>query len=962
MCLAVGIFMFGMQSASALSWTGSSTGGGGEGGAAKTKGFAIRYTNDNNCLGYRFSVVDKNGNTKNGASLDVFRNTTYGNSEYSAAYKFTVKYNKKQLIANQNNNFSTAKTTSGCVKETTMGFAAALPVPSGMNAWQSNHNNLNKVLFNLGINGVGALTNGDKVLVEPLQDVRLETIYHSVTVTELAIYGKWLLGANSNGGSSPDSGKWGFISNYTNKFFPNALYTPDGKGLWAGVGALSSRATFYNIINKGYGVGIAYTETKPDFSPTLSVNVCEAWRGSRSSRSFRYGTSNGSAFGNYSYANGYPVMGDSVWFAVNFPGESQTTRVRQYVRLRGGNWTTRDVNLSGSTWYDVSLSPTTVDAGRSSYIVEAKQDWIDGSGRVLKSGAVKTFYFPIKPKVNRDTVTMYDIQGDVAARKSTGISSTMSLYAGQRVRPYYSYSANTSWVSSNNFMATLYKWSGGKWTAAYSGGSDLYAGSLGIKSGSPVARYSSLGLYTVPEYSAAANRLRVELKTQWTSDPSRTTETTAFEISILKPDVELVSMRLVDEDGYYFTGTKLVAGKKYMPQYTVRNNTGCKVYVYGYDANKNRIGAFGVPANGTVTFNGYTVTIPNQSSYSFWGGVYLDSVPIYDTHYETNGSNNAKTTTYQVVPPIAVEPVVPNASYRAGTEVMTSFLAVNNTGANVLPARNVSLRFTATSNGSTIYTQTKTSVVIPSGGSNLVYFKWNVPLSAAGANVVLKGEIFLNGLLTDSKTIQNRVMTTTASQTPDTVFEKTAPSGFRIVPPPVRSVQTTANWSEWNYTNGTFMKKNYGITLQPGRLELTPDENSPSRAYKNGLWHMKSGYGYSLEWFLSYGAAPGREMHLSAYTPIQTGFLYVPEFQYGQQTGQFRTLKKNWTFSFILPQNPSAENKALHFIPLWFPDGNYIAQVYASDMWTPAGMLSSYMNSVPLVISESAYDDWYVGK
>ena len=110
------------MSALALSWDGSSTGGGWEGGAATTKGFSIRFTDDRNCLGYRFSVVDKAGGTRNGISIDVYRNTQYGNSEFTAAYKYTVKYNKKQLIDNQNNSFSTSKITSYCYKEADMGF------------------------------------------------------------------------------------------------------------------------------------------------------------------------------------------------------------------------------------------------------------------------------------------------------------------------------------------------------------------------------------------------------------------------------------------------------------------------------------------------------------------------------------------------------------------------------------------------------------------------------------------------------------------------------------------------------------------------------------------------------------------------------------------------------------------------------------------------------------------------
>ena len=213
-------------------------------------------------LGYRFSVVDKNGNTKNGKVIDVYRNTSYANQGFNW-YKFSTKCNKKQLKDNQNGGFSTSKTTTNCYKEADMGFAQSLPVTSGMSSWQNDTRNLNPILSKLGIGGISNLKNGDKVLVEPIYDVRLESVWHSLTVTEIALYGKHILGANSDGGASKTSESWGFISNYTNKHFPNALYTPDGQGLWTGVGALSKRATFYTIINSGYGVGIAYRRTTP---------------------------------------------------------------------------------------------------------------------------------------------------------------------------------------------------------------------------------------------------------------------------------------------------------------------------------------------------------------------------------------------------------------------------------------------------------------------------------------------------------------------------------------------------------------------------------------------------------------------------------------------------------------------------------------------------------------------------
>ena len=90
-------FSITVVTANALSWDGSSTGGGGGGSPAGPNGYAVRTTGDN-CLGYRFALVDKNGNIKGNKVMDVFRNTTYGNYEYSNGYKFTSKYNKNRLL------------------------------------------------------------------------------------------------------------------------------------------------------------------------------------------------------------------------------------------------------------------------------------------------------------------------------------------------------------------------------------------------------------------------------------------------------------------------------------------------------------------------------------------------------------------------------------------------------------------------------------------------------------------------------------------------------------------------------------------------------------------------------------------------------------------------------------------------------------------------------------------------
>jgi hypothetical protein len=959
-------------SAFALEWDGSSSGGGGDGSPAGANGYAVRTTGDN-CLGYRFSVVDKSGNTKSGKSIDVFRNTSYGNMEYNSAYKFTTKYNKKQLIDNQNNSYSTSNNTTNCYKEANIGFATALPTPDNMQTWQNNKTNLNEILATLGIGSIDNLKNGDKILVEPLYDVRLQSVYHSVTTTELAIYGKWILGASSNGGSSSTSASWGFISSYTNKHYPNSLFTPDGQGLWTGAGTLSSRATFYDIINMGYGVGIAYTETKPDFSPTLSVNLCEAWAGSKSTRVSHYGISYGSSFGNFVYENGYPTKGSSIWFALNFPAESQEIRVRQYVRYSDGNWVTRDVNLSNGTsssmWYDVSLSPNTVDSGRTCFIIEAKQDWIDSNGNVLKSGAVISFYIPVKPKINRYQMTMYDITGTQVARNgSAGLSG--SVYAGQRVYPKYTYTSENNWTSSNYLRGALYAWTNNAWNTVYSnnGGSDLYIDKQGINQNSPYERYSDLGLYSVPDNSAntnGSNRIPFKMWTHWASDIGNTAETTWIDIPIIKADVELKEIRLIDENNYYVTADNLWAYQKVTPQYVYKNNTNCKIYVEGYNSDGSRIsGIYAISAYGEIYVNGNQITIPNQSSYSIWGGVYLDGAGIYNTQNETNGSNNTKSISYSVEHPLTIEPLTPNSLYRENTQVITSFKVKNSASMGFIPSNNISVRFCVYKGSTLLYSTTKSSVVIPANGDNLVYFKWTVPSGLNYSNIIIKGEVIDNGVIVHTKTLPHGTAKQVTSQTPDTNYAGSKPSSWSSSNTPT-AYANTGTWSEWVYQNGSFVKKTYGIGLSStSSISITPDGNSPSAEYLNSGWTMKSGYGFSLYYYPSRISVSGTTyLSNTAYTEVQGAYATLPEFNYSAVMGKYRTLELvSGVFRFTT--NVATNGDRIHFIPVWYPNGtnNYAISCYAYDFWTPAGMITARVNSNSFTITGSAYDDWFIGK
>lgn len=957
----------------ALSWDGSTAGGGGNGTSAGPNGYAIRYTdNDTNLLGYRFSVVDKNGANKVAKVIDVFRNTTYGNSECDNAYKFATKYNKKQLINNQNGNYSTSKNSTNCYKESNMGFATALPVTSGMATWQNNTTNLNKILATLGVGSIANLKNGDKILVEPMYDVRLESVYHALTVTEIAIYGKHILGASSDGGSSSTSASWGFISTYTNKHYPNTLYTPNGQGLWTGVNASSSRLTFYDMINKGYGVGIAYTETKSDFSPALSVLKCEAWPGNVSTRNNNhYGISTGNAFSYWSYGHGYPKSGDTIWYAVNFPAETENCYVKQTVWVVGGGSTSRNVWSNSNTWYDVSLSPTTVEAGKSYYTVKARVDWIESNGTVKKTGAEKTFYIPIKPIVTREKVTAFN-QESVAQAYSGSAGSSGKVYFGQKVTFQYLYGATTTWDSSNTVSAIANRWNGSSWTHIYTtktDGKDVSQSSVTLSKTKSYSKNSSIGTYTIPlpaKEDTNSYKLKFDLSTAWNTDTAHTTQSTTYYLPIVKPDVEIVDMKLVDSDGNYVDRNDLTVGEVLSVHYFYKNNTDCTVYIKGYNDNGSQIsGVYAIPAGETIEVTGADHTVPNKRTYTIWGGVYLDTVEKGNTDYESDGLNNSAAFICKSNFPLSLTAIAPNAPYRESTSVISSFRLWNYSDDNYTPDAKIKVRLRIYKNGQTSPYQTITKdVVVPAQNNNLVYFKWYVPAGLGGKNVTLKADVYDGSKYWNEISNERATTPYTYYTTPDTRYEEKAPSGFKIPATPTGS-NGSAKWSIYEYVDGAFVKKNYAIAIK-GDMPNAIEPATGSTATQSGsAWTMKSGYGISLKSCSVMVSVTGYSSpdYANSYTLPQYAYAALPEYGYAFASGKAVTLGKTTISNYGYYIFPTlADYGNVHFTPLWYPDGKYTVKVVQTDCWTPAGMISSNLITNTITIDGNAYDDWYQGR
>lgn len=147
-------------------------------------------------------------------------------------------------------------------------------------------------------------------------------------------------------------------------------------------------------------------------------------------------------------------------------------------------------------------------------------DWIDSSGSVLQYGTVKTFYIPVRPKINRYQVTMYDYSG-LAAAKGGASGYSGAVYVGQRIYPQYTFTSENTWTSSNNFRGSLLTWKNNKWQ----GNADLSVNGVGINKNAAYNRYSSLYPYRVTDNSGSGSGLiPFDLTSQWTQDTIHTTE------------------------------------------------------------------------------------------------------------------------------------------------------------------------------------------------------------------------------------------------------------------------------------------------------------------------------------------------------------------------------------------------------------------------------------------------------
>ena len=345
-----------------------------------------------------------------------------------------------------------------------------------------------------------------------------------------------------------------------------------------------------------------------------------------------------------------------------------------------------------------------------------------------------------------------------------------------------------------------------------------------------------------------------------------------------------------------------------------------------------------------------------------------------DRNSEARTENNTVSTTINVQDldyDVSITPIKPIGVYGAGMEVVSSFYVANDSDYDIIPSMHNTARFTAYYyNGSrkvVISTQDWDNVVIPAASANLVYFKWRVPTGIDGKPIYLECTVnadrHMNETNYDNNTtsFSTTASTVSNSQTPDTRFEGKAPSSYQNVSAP--SVSTDkATWTMWEYENGSFSLKKYGIQISPLSPVVTPSSECATAVFENGKWTMRSGYGITMSYAPGISTVSGyNRPDSNAYTSVQYAVATFPEFRYFDTNGNCRTLQYvNGSYQFV--RNSDADGNArVHFIPVYVRDGNYTVSVTATHVWTPAGMIEATRNANVIIIDGTIYDDWYQG-
>jgi hypothetical protein len=279
-----------------------------------------------------------------------------------------------------------------------------------------------------------------------------------------------------------------------------------------------------------------------------------------------------------------------------------------------------------------------------------------------------------------------------------------------------------------------------------------------------------------------------------------------------------------------------------------------------------------------------------------------------------------------------------------------------------------------------------TNIYYPEGGQQMAWVCWKTPSTPQRVNITVS-----SGRTISKTTIKANVVSLQDNPPPNPVADDVNPGwNPSLAISPGQLERKSASWTlwkcywhenlkweaNWQWVNTGHLptckrncKKKHGhwedqgewhdygwwehyleycSATMYGSMNLSPDETSPTD-YGDVT---KSGYGVKVyvTGDLYFSGTPYA-------TGVQHAIAYFPEFYYGTY---WRLLDHDGSGHFTFKANPySTLGNKVHFTPIWFPDGTYLACTWMLDAWTPAGMLcGTVWDSV--TINGNLWDDWHV--
>ena len=317
---------------------------------------------------------------------------------------------------------------------------------------------------------------------------------------------------------------------------------------------------------------------------------------------------------------------------------------------------------------------------------------------------------------------------------------------------------------------------------------------------------------------------------------------------------------------------------------------------------------------------------------------------------------------FNEMPPEEPEMGAFDYEYRTDTEVIT---AVTVKGGQSDPDHPISVNFNILGQNYTV-----DNVYYPEGESQLAWIRRTTPTEPQ--KITISVQVHGGGSV-NKGSIQVNIVDLDENPPPDPNADDRNDS-FSMPAVPSKEQMTAADWSvwrpkwhnEWVWHEDPNDEEDRGYWCDHGWWEfdldrysaaltasmtILPDEKSPTANGKN----MKSGYGINEK--VTTHVSTNQS---SAVTAAQNAVTYFPESQYQDFWRLLERMGGGYDMVHEFKKNRySTYNRRTHFVPVWFPDGNYIPYTWLIDCWTPAGMLSMNLTD-SIMIEGNVWDDWHI--